>query len=464
MGLLERITAAHDHLTRSYPPPEPPGTAVLVDTRHGHLDSRFSVESYGDYLATSTDIYSIANLRARRMASLHWDLFNGYGPDRDRVEDGPAVELLSYVNPFWTPQRLFRMDELCMCLWGESYWAVERGSGRTPREIWWLKPTRVWPIPSEDGYLAGYAYVPQAGGEPITFGTDEICWFRYPNPINEMAPLSPLAAARLPADTSSAMMRSNKALFDQGLQLGGLISPAGDKVDFNESQADELRDKLRDRFKGVENAHRWGVLRFEAKVDQLGVSPKDAEFVDGLNITLRQACRVYGVPSPLMNDLEHATLANVKELDRMLWEHALVPDSDLRASEITEQLLPMFGRQAPDQFAWDYSGVSSLQEAETSVWERERGQIEVGALTINEWRNQRGLPSVPWGDVWWAPVNKAQVAGEDDQPSDDQPTPGEPPRPADDTEAAERAWGRVLDSLALPSPNGHRRRAEGALL
>lgn len=459
MGLFDRVVRAHDEITRSYPPPEAPGTGVLVDTRWGHRDSRFTVEEYGDYLATSTDIYAIANLRARRMAALRPQLFIGNDQDKTRVTSGPAADLLRKVNPFWTFQRLIRMDELCMCLWGESYWAVEKNDRGEPVEIWWLKPSRVHPIPDESGYLAGFAYVPQAGGEPLLFGTDEIVWFRYPNPINEMAALSPMAAARLPADTSSAMMASNKALFDNGLQLGGMVMPTGDKVAFTEDQAKNLQRGLADNFKGTKNAQRWAVLRFEASIKDMGVTPKDAQFADGMNITLRQACRVYGIPSPLMNDLEHATLANVKELDRMLWEHGLQPDADFRASEIVEQFLPMFGvpfkRNVPDHFEWDYSQVSSLQEAASSVWDRERGQIEVGALTVNEWRMRHGLPQVPWGDVWWAPVNKAEVDGEDD--------PGRPPgdgapRPADTDQQTERAWQRVVAELSRG--NGHR---QGAL-
>jgi hypothetical protein len=45
---------------------------------------------------------------------------------------------------------------------------------------------------------------------------------------------------------------------------------------------------------------------------------------------------------------------------------------------------------------------------------RERQAIEVGALTINEWRRSKGLEPVPWGDKWWGPVNKGAIEGADD--------------------------------------------------
>src|SRR5690606_22254243 len=117
-------------------------------------------------------------------------------------------------------------------------------------------------------------------------------------------------------------------------------------------------------FKGKEGAHRWAVLRFDAQFKESQVSPKDAEFVNGLNVTLRRICNVYGVPSPLLNDLEYATLANVNELHKILWMNALVPDAQLRASEITEQFLPMFpGRTLHAEF--DFTQVDALHESAT---------------------------------------------------------------------------------------------------
>lgn len=411
MGLLERVQAAMAPKERAWPVGQ--GAVPLGDRFHGH-QSEFSPESYGDYLATSTEIYSVATLRARLISGLQLNLYQGTGSGRSAVTSGPAVDLLRYVNPFWTPVRLARMDELSMCLWGETFWAIERDRSGVPSEIWWLKPSRVRPVPSETGYLAEFLYEPVTGGAPIRFAPDEIVWFRYPNPIDEFAPISPLGAARLAADTGSAMMTANRNLFTNGLMAGGLIVPQTDKVVFSPEQAAELEHLLDRRWKGVDKAHRWSVLRFEAQLKELGVTPKDAEFLGGLNLTLRQVCNAYGVPSPLLNDMEHATLANVRELLKAVWSLTLVPDSQLKAAEIGEQFLPLFkavGRA--DVAEYDYSKVPELQEAASEVWARERQAIEIGRLTVNEIREANGEPPVPWGDVWFAPVNKAPVSGPD---------------------------------------------------
>jgi HK97 family phage portal protein len=389
----------------------------------GHAAS-YDPEKYGQYLATSNEVYSAAALRARHMSSLNLQVFNGSGPERTELTSGPAVDLLRRVNPFWTRRRLDRMDELAMCLWGESFWAVEGALEGNPQEIWWCKPTQMRPVPHPKWYLEKFLYLPLTGGPTIEFAPGEVVWFRYPNPNDEFQSLSPLTAALRAADTGSAMLQANANLFRQGLMAGGLIVPDHDKVTFSKQQQLELEEMLERRWSGVDKAHRWSVLRFEAQLRALNVTPKDAQFVEGLGLMARQVWNALGIPAPLMNDLAYATLSNMREFRQQLWTDALRPDSQLRADEIVQQFLPMFARTrgrpaTADHAEFDYSQVPELQQLASEGWDRDRRAIEIGALTINEWRRRQGLPEVAWGDAWWAPVNKSAVTGATSKPQGD---------------------------------------------
>src|SRR5215207_9034344 len=141
MGLLERVQerfAARRGGELSWR--VGPVTAPQFEGYTGHAPS-YDPSVYGDYLASSAEVFAAASLRARLMASLPLQLFHGLGPTRSEVTRGPAADLLRNVNPFWTLQRLLRMDELSMCIWGESMWAVEGADVGRPNEIWWCKPT-----------------------------------------------------------------------------------------------------------------------------------------------------------------------------------------------------------------------------------------------------------------------------------------------------------------------------------
>jgi len=438
MGLIERV-AAKFTARRGGELSWPVGSvsAPRFEGFTGHPPS-YDPETYGDYLATSAEVYAAASLRARLMASLKLRLYDGDGPKRAEITSGPAADLLRHVNPFWTQRRLLRMDELSMCIWGESVWAVEGADVKRPQEIWWCKPTQMRPVADPNDYLSHYLYQPMSGGPVIRFEPNEIVWFRYPNPLDEFASLSPLVAARLAADTGSAMMTANRNLFANGLLGGGAVVPNDDRITFTQPQAESLEAMLDARYRGVDKAHRWSVLRYAAKFQNLAVSPKDAEFVSGLDLTARQVWNAYGIPAPLLNDLAHATLSNTREFERQLWVHTLQPDAMLRADEITQQLLPMFGRRSgppasPNVAEFDFSKVAALQFAETETWDRERQAIESGAMTINEWRLRHGMAPVSWGDVWWAPVNKSAVSGAGSRPEGDTAPTGEP---VDETDAA----------------------------
>lgn len=459
MGLADRIAERRAALMRSWPVGV--GTVDAGDKYWGHQDPYVPPE-YGDYIATSNEIYSVANFRARLMSGLSLRLFRGWGNDKLAVEAGPVVDLLRHVNPFWTWPRLARVDELAMCVWGKTFWALEPGPDGRPAEIWWLRPDRVRPVPHETEYLdpkTAFVYEPIMGGPLIEFRREEIVWFRYPHPLDEFSALAPLVAARLAADTSSAMQRSNKLLFDQGMMGGGVIVPTSDKVSFSPEQARDLERQFASRMKGVDKSHRWAVLRFEAELKALQVTPKDAEFVAGLGLNLRQICNAYGIPSPLLNDLDQANMAILDGLTKAMWSHTLVPDAQLRSAEIVEQLLPRFAgqRDAPDYAEFDFGQVPALQESESESWARESQALDRGALTINEWRARKGLPPVPWGDGWWAPVNKSLVTDADSKPQgdtsptslpDDETNPSTPQD--DEARGMEAAAAELLSTLRRP--------------
>lgn len=451
MGILERIAARRrgEHL-RAWPAGK--GELIAPDYAYGHDQSEFSPDEYADYAATSNEIYSVVAQRARLMSGIQLKFYRGRGSDKIEDTTHPAVELFSYVNPFWSGERLARMDEFSMGLWGQSFWALEGPRGN-PKEIWWLKASRVKPVPDETGYISGFKYH-SVSGKILDFEPHEIVWHRYPNPIDEFSPLSPLAAARLAADTAHAMATSNQALFKRGMQIAGIIVPPADKVTFSKEQAQDLERDLERRLTGANKAHRWAVLRYEAQFKQMAISPKDAEFVAGLGLSFRQVCRAYGMQPALLGDPEGATLSNTTAFERLEWTRALVPDAEFRAAEVREQYLPRFRGAGPDWCEYDLTSVPSLQESATESWTREAQALDRGAITINEWRKSKGMPPVPWGDKPWMPVNKATVGtdGKLELPEPKQADPANLPddesNPASQPPQSTGEKAAILDHLA----------------
>ena len=390
----------------------PVGPALVgpLQSVFGKSSEEFSPAKYGDYIATSNAVYACAILRARNLSKLPLRLFKTSGGETQEVTAGNLRDLLTMVNPFWTMNRLLEMTELSLGLWGKAFWVLDRGVTGTgkPREIWWARPDRMKTVPDENLYIKGFVYEPVTAAKPIAFTPPEILWLRYPNPLDEFEGLSPIAAARLAADTSSAAMKSNRNLFTQGMRLGGLITPAQEGTTWDQSKVDQLEELLERRLKGVDKWHRWTILNQTLKFESLkGMSPKDAEFIKLMEWTLEDVARAYGVPIDMIGGKR--TFENVKASEEQFWANTMEPEARFIGTEITEQLIPLFSAEA-DEARFDLSGIRALQPDFTAIWDRERGQIQEGAITLNEWREKQGLESVPWGDTWWAPLNKLPVS------------------------------------------------------
>jgi HK97 family phage portal protein len=306
---------------------------------------------------------------------------------------------LHYVNDFWTLNRLIRMTSMCLDLWGQSYIFVERGrSGRgEPKELWWAKPTQVRVIPHPTNYISHYEYDPISGGQSLIFQPHETIRIYYPNPDDEFQPLSPLASSRLYADHDQASMHANLNLHRQGLQPGAVVYPSKG-IQWTEEQAEELEDDINTRLGGYDRAHRWAVLRNEVTVDRGGVTPKDSEFLGGMEHDLMRVCNSYAWPIDLVAGKR--TYENIDQALKQAWQTTAINGAFITA-ELAENLVPMFGQQTTVIPHFDSSQIPVMQEPETLRWEREHEQIDL-VVTRNEWRRSRGMEPMEGGDKLWA--------------------------------------------------------------
>lgn len=399
MGALARFD---NWLARAF---NPGAVAVDQSSRYFGVDSeQWSPQEYGQYIATSNAVYTVVKKRATYLSSLPFVLARLKADgEANPVTKGAAWELTHKVNPYWTWRRLVEMTEMSLCLWGVAFWFLERGgNGGIPRELYWARPDRVKVIPHPTRYVDRFEYHPSSGQEPIRFKPSEAIWLRYPNPLDEYSGLSPLAAARLAADTQGAAMKQNYSLFKNGVSIGGLVTPNNGHM--QPEAAREIKEQLQHRAKGVANAHRWLVLLHDAKFQPMTLSPRDAEFVGLHRLTLEDICRPYGVPLDLVGG--QRTYANYEEAVKAMWTETIIPEGGFIADEITEQLLPMFtGSERVDVVEFDHSGVEVLQQDEEARWRIAEGKLRAGVLTQNEYRSEHKQDPVPWGEkVWWGSV------------------------------------------------------------
>jgi len=396
-----------------------------IGVGYGVAGDDYAPAEYGDYIATSNPVYVCVNKRAKMLPLLPPRLYrlNALG-EKTEVTKGNLWVLLRKANPQWTFKKLLHFTEMDLCLWGSAVWFLERGaSGRGPvREMWRARPDRVTQVPHATDYVSRYTYR-TAWGQELSFAPEETVYFAYPNPIDEFQGLSPLGAARLAADVASAAQKSNRAMFANGLNLGGIIKPKAGGV-FTPQQAKDLEEDISRRFRGADKAHKWAVLRFEAEMQPGGITPKDAEYLGALNFSLEEVCRAYDMPLDLVGG--QRTYQNVEAALKAMWTQCLLPEAGFIADELTGQLLPLFPGEA-DVVEFDSSKIHELQEDREEVVNQIATLNRVG-VPLNALLNEF-MPSLlpdaegyPWGDAWWAPGGVMPVSSAE-APARSEPLP-----------------------------------------
>ena len=353
---------------------------------------------YGEYYATSTPVYAAIRVRAdaltrppvvvyRRTSTESGEQRLPVGPEH------PAQQLLQRVNRWYTSADLWRATEIYLNLWGSAYWMLDRDAAGN-RELWPLRPDRMSIVPDRDDYIRGFVY--HGRGRMVALTPDEVVWFRYFNPLEEYAGLSPVAPARLAVDMGRDGLRFNRNFLRNSAQPDFVILANEQLTD---GEVADFYSRWESRFRGPDNAHRPAIASFVRDIKTLGLSHREMDFIQGLRWSLEEVSRAFGVPRPLLSDLERATFSNVNAAERFFWRNTMVPEMTFLAGQVTRQLFPLLGYPGLE-VEFDLSSIEALAEDENARAARESQLLDRGVLTINEVRRSRGLPDVPWGDQW----------------------------------------------------------------
>ena len=392
---------------------------------------------YGGYYASSVSIHSAIKIRSEALARPPLVVFQPGDLDATKGRTGfrgnllpepatppligtyrskgwlpvgethPVQRLLDKVNRWYSRGELWRASEIYLSLWGSVFWALDRDeTGQW--EIWPLRPDRVRVLPDKQKYVKGYVYFGLTG--PVAYTADEIIWIRYFNPMEEYAGLSPIAPLRLSADMGMDALKFNRNFFRNSAQPDMIFTT---EESMSEEEVEDFYQRWEKRYQGPGNAHRPAIASFIKDIKTLGFNQREMEFIQGLCWSLEDVSRVYGVPLPMLSDLQRATFSNINAAERMFWRNTMIPEISFLEEQLNEKLLPRLGY--PElKVEFDLGAIEALRENENDRVERDAKLLDRGVLTINEVRRQRNLPDVPWGD---APLSKAPAVTSSGHPS-----------------------------------------------
>lgn len=425
-----------------------PATVRKTDEALGLDAATWAPSEYGTYLATSNAVYTCVTRRAELLARLPLVVMRR-GPDGQDspVEAGPLPAILDQPNPKYDGTWLVELTQMDLDLWGRAFWMLERGaSGKGPiREMWRARPDQVVVVPSRKDYIAGFFLVDVDSGNRIPYTADEVIYFRYPNPVDELSGLSPLAAARLAADVGSAAMKANFSLFSQGMMGGGILTPGadGDKAAiWTSAQMEEIGKAFERQLKGVDKAHRWAIFRTPIHAERLSFSPEDMQHLETLKWSLEDVARAYRIPVDMLRG--ETTYENMDAAQRGVYTHAVLPAAWRMANVLNNTLVPLYDKTRKTFVAFDDSQVEVLQENRAEIVTQMNTLFTMG-VPLNKLLSEfmpEMLPEdgdgYPWGDVAWMGIGLKPVSDAEPPPEPPAPPVPEPePEPVEDEDEVE---------------------------
>jgi HK97 family phage portal protein len=215
------------------------------------------------------------------------------------------------------------------------------------------------------------------------------------NPLHDWYGTSPIEAAAHAIDQHNAVASHNLALLQNGGRPSGALQfrPGRQGECLSEEQREGLRQDLKAAYEGGQNAGRILIMEGDFEWKEMGLSPKDLDFIEGKYLSAREIAQVYGVPPMLVGVPGDATFSNYKEARYHLWEDTILPYLEMIKGEFNRWLSPLFEEGLT--LDYDRDSIAALAPKRELVW----GKLEKASfLTINEKRALVGYSPIPDGD------------------------------------------------------------------
>ena len=332
----------------------------------------------------------------------------------DIIESHPALALLNRPNPLQSYSEFFNSLYGYLLLSGNSYVMRIAGIGGAPRELHLLRPDRI-EIKGRTGGVFPEKYEYSVNGQVQSVyevdqenGFSDLKQVKLWHPMDDYYGCSPLTAAATEVDQHNSATRHNINLLENGARPSGAVifkpkDDQGYQMQLSESQRQQLLTDLNQRFSGSKNAGRPLLLEGDFDWREMGLSPRDMDFLNMKHMSATDIALCFGVPSQLVGVPDSQTYSNVAEARLALYEETIIPYLKKVESDMNEWLMPQYDDNI--EFCYDIDSIPALSERRRIIYENVIAAVDKGIMTRNEARELVGLSPIEGADDLLVPAN-----------------------------------------------------------
>ena len=372
-------------------------------------------------------VYRCVNEIANGAASIPFCAYQ----DDIKLDDHPILSLLRRPNPTQSGVEYFQALYSFLLLSGNAY-PVRNDVNGQPRELFLLRPDRIriepskTMIPKSYHYMVSGTVVKSYDPDPVT-GVSELKHIKQWNPLDDYYGLSPIMAGAVDIDNHNAVNKHNLNLLNNGARPSGAIifRPKDDRgvpMQLTDGQRQSLNEDLQLRYQSPNNAGRPLLLEGDFDWREMGLSPKDMDYLQSKHVAAKDIALCFGVPSQLIGIPDAQTYTNVQEARLALYEETIIPLAKRVESDMNEWISPSFGEDI--SIRYDFDAIPAMTERRKMIYENVTQAVREGIISRNEARERLGLEPISGGDdVFIAanlfPLGSTEVAPAEGEDAED---------------------------------------------
>ena len=381
-------------------------------------------------------VYKCISMIANNASAVKIKVFSG----DTELDSHPLISLLNRPNPLQSGVEYFHSLISYLLISGNSYMIKDKDTS-APTELYLLRPDRIEiksnksMIPESYHYKLDNKIVSTYPVNPVT-GYSQLKHIKLWNPLDDFYGLSPIVAGAYNIDQHNLAGLHNVGLLKNGCTPSAMLKfkptdETGASATLSDDQRAMLLQDLETRFSSSANAGRPMLLEGDFDYVQMGLNPKDMDFLELMNMSAREIALCFGVPAQLVG-IADQTYANVAEARLSLYEETIIPLLDRLQSDLNEYLSPLYEGNLSIQY--DIDSIPAMAEKRKQIFANVSQGVQQGILTRNEARDRLGLEPIDGGDSLLVPSNLFPLGEVDDTP------PSQPDEDEDEAKFYEDEW------------------------
>lgn len=309
----------------------------------------------------------------------------------DAVINHPIYNLLRNPNPNQTWSDFIKLLSFQYEIYGECFIYKARGEqSNKVKEIYLLDPSMV-ELMFENGELVGYKLHKQ-NGKALPLELDEIIHDKATNPFNEWRGLSVMEKASTYINTEITTSTFTLNYMRNNASPSGIVT----LPDMETETFKQFAQQWREGYEGAENAGKTAFIRgSNVEFKAVGATLKDVDQEITRKMSKEDVLLMFDVPKGLLgiSDTKGLGVNEIEPLEYVFAKYNLEPRMN-RLDQIIEKLakdFPYFNE------TYEITHESPVPDDKKFRLEQQKAGVNVW-LTVNEVREQQGLPPIPGGD------------------------------------------------------------------